>query len=64
MKSITINEMSLGNTYKKKYIQLEIYTEIILMTSVMFLGKDNNNDLTLIAIYNFENVFETKDYKN
>ena len=63
MKSITINEMSLGNTYKKKYIQLEIYTEIILMTSVMFLGKDNNNDLTLIAIYNFENVFGTKDYK-
>ncbi len=29
----------------------------------MFLGKDNNNDLTLIAIYNFENVFGTKDYK-
>ena len=63
MHSITINEMTLGNTYKNKYIKLEIYTEIILMTSIMFLGKDNNNDLTLIAIYNFENFFGTKDYK-
>ena len=63
MKSITINEMTLGTTYKKKYIKLEIYTELIIMTSIMFLGKDNNNDLALIAIYNFENFFRTKNYK-
>ena len=46
MKPITIKEMSLGTTYKNKYIKLEIYTELIIMTSIMFLGRDDNNDLT------------------
>ena len=63
MKPITIKEMSLGTTYKNKYIKLEIYTELIIMTSIMFLGRDDNNDLTLIAIYNYENYFRTKNYK-
>ena len=63
MKPITIKEMSLGTTYKNKYIKLEIYTELIIMTSIMFLGRDDNNDLTLIAIYNYENYFKTKNYK-
>ena len=63
MKPITIKEMSLGTNYKNKYIKLEIYTELIIMTSIMFLGRDDNNDLTLIAIYNYENYFRTKNYK-
>ena len=63
MKPITIKEMSLGTTYKNKYIKLEIYTELIIMIRIMFLGRDDNNDLTLIAIYNYENYFRTKNYK-
>ena len=55
MKPITIKEMTMGNTYKNRYIKFEIVTELTMMTSIMFLGKDDNNDLVLIAIYNFEN---------
>ena len=62
MKPITIKEMTLGTTYKDRYIKLEIATGLTLMTSVMFLGKDDNEDLALIAIYNFENHYGTKDY--
>ena len=64
MKPITIKEMSLGTNYKNKYIKLEIYTELIIMTSIMFLGRDDNNDLTLIAIFNHENYFKLKIIKN
>ena len=63
MKPITIKEMTLGTTYKNRYIKFEIVTGILLMTSVMFLGKDDNGDLVLIAVYNFENHYETKEYK-
>ena len=63
MKPITVKEMTLGTTYINRYITFEIITEIKLMTSVMFLGKDENEDLVLIAIYNFENHYGTRDYK-
>ena len=63
MKPITIKEMTLGTTYRDRYIKLEIVTGVILMASVMFLGKDDNEDLVLIAIYNFEKHYGTKDYK-
>ena len=62
LKPITIKEMTLGTTYKNKYIKFEIVTDLMLMTSVMFLGKDDNGDLVLIAIYNFENHYGTRDY--
>ena len=35
----------------------------MIMASIMFLGKDENGDLVLIAIYNFEKHYGTKDYK-
>ena len=63
MKPITIKEMTLGTTYKNRYIKFEIVTGLTLMTSIMFLGKDDNEDLVLIAIYNFENHYGTKNYK-
>ena len=63
MKPITFKEMTFGNTYRDRYITLEIVTELKLMASVMFLGKDDNGDLALIAIYNFENHYGTKDYQ-
>ena len=63
MKPITIKEMSLGTTYKNRYIKFEIVTELTIMTSIMFLGKDENEDLALIAIYNYENHYGTKSYK-
>ena len=63
MKPITVKEMTMGTTYKDRYIKLEIVTDLIMMTSIMFLGKDDNGDLVLIAIYNFENHYGTKDYK-
>ena len=63
MKPITFKEMTFGNIYRDRYIKLEIVTELKLMASVMFLGKDDNEDLALIAIYNFENHYGTKDYK-
>ena len=50
MKPITIKEMTMGNTYKNRYIELEIVTELFMIVSVMFLGKDTNGDLILIAI--------------
>ena len=62
MKPITIKEMTLGNTYKNRYIKFEIVTGILMMTSVMFLGKDDNEDIVLIAVYNFENHYGTKEY--
>ena len=62
MKPITIKEMTLGTTYRNRYIIFEIITELTMMTSIMFLGKDENKDLVLIAIYNFENYYKTKDY--
>ena len=63
MKPITIKDMTLGTTYKNRYIKFEIVTELTIMTSIMFLGKDENEDLVLIAIYNFENHYGTKSYK-
>ena len=63
MKPITIKEMTLGTTYKNRYIKFEIITELTIMTSIMFLGKDENEDLVLIAIYNYENHYGTKSYK-
>ena len=63
MKPITIKEMTLGTTYKNRYIKFEIVTELMIMASIMFLGKDENGDLVLIAIYNFEKHYGTKDYK-
>ena len=63
MKPITIKEMTMGNTYKNKYIELEIVTELLIIVSIMFLGKDINGDYVLIAIYNFENHYGTKDYE-
>ena len=63
MKPITIKEMTMGNTYKNKYIELEIVTELFMIVSVMFLGKDTNGELVLIAIYNYENHYGTKDYE-
>ena len=63
MKPITIKDMTLGTTYKNRYITFEIVTELILMTSIMFLGKDVNEDLVLIAVYNFEKHYGTKNYK-
>jgi tetratricopeptide (TPR) repeat protein len=63
MKPITVKEMTMGTTYKDKYIKFEIVTDLTMMTSIMFLGKDDNGDLVLIAIYNFENHYGTKDYK-
>ena len=64
MKPITIKEMELGTTYRNRYIKFEIVTELTMMTSIMFLGKDDNGDLVLIAIYNFENHYGTRDYKS
>ena len=63
MKPITIKDMVMGNIYKNRYIKFEIVTELVMMTSIMFLGKDDNEDLVLIAINNFENYYGTKDYK-
>jgi tetratricopeptide (TPR) repeat protein len=63
MKPITVKEMTMGTTYKDRYIKFEIVTDLTMMTSIMFLGKDDNGDLVLIAIYNFENHYGTKDYK-
>ena len=63
MRPITIKEMSLGTTYKNRYITFEIVTELTKMTSIMFLGKDENEDLVLIAIYNYENHYGTNSYK-
>ena len=63
MKPITIKEMTMGNTYKNKYIELEIVTELLIIVSIMFLGKDINGDYVLIAVYNFENHYGTKDYE-
>ena len=66
MKPITIKEMplnSLGTIYRNRYIKFKIITELTMMTSIMFLGQDDNEDLTLIAIYNFENHYGTRDYK-
>ena len=63
MKPITIKDMTLGTTYKNRYIKFEIVTELTIMTSIMFLGKDENEDLVLIAIYNFEKHYGTKSYK-
>ena len=62
MKSITIKEMEMGNVYKDKYIKFEIITELNMIVSIMFLGKDDNGDLCLIAVYNYENHYGTKDY--
>ena len=62
MKPIRIKEMTLGTTYRNRYIIFEIITELTMMTSVMFLGKDENNDFVLIAIYNFEKYYKTRDY--
>lgn len=53
MKPITIKDMVMGNIYKNRYIKFEIVTELVMMTSIMFLGKDDNEDLVLIAINNF-----------
>ena len=63
MKPITIKEMTMGNTYKDRYIKFEIVTELHMIVSIMFLGKDDNGDFVLIAVYNFENHYGTKDYK-
>ena len=63
MKPITIKEMTLGNTYKNKYIELEIVTGLVMIVSIMFLGKDINGDLVLVAVYNYENHYGTKDYE-
>ena len=54
MKPITIKEMIMGNTYKDRYIKLEIISELMMIVSIMFIGKD--------AIYNYENHYGTKDY--
>ena len=54
MKPITIKEMTLGTTYTNRYIIFEIITEIKLMISIMFLGKDNNVDLVLISKFIFD----------
>ena len=63
MKPITIKEMTMGNTYKNKYIEFEIVTEPLIIVSMMFLGKDINGDFVLIAVYNFGNHYGTKDYE-
>ena len=63
MKPITIKDMTLGTTYKNRYIKFEIVTELTILTSIMFLGKDDNEDLVLIAIYNYEKHYGTKSYK-
>ena len=63
MKPIAIKEMTMGNTYKNKYIEFEIVTEPLIIVSMMFLGKDINGDFVLIAVYNFENHYGTKDYE-
>ena len=62
MKPITIKEMTMGNTYRDRYIKFEIVTELDMIVSIMFLGKDDNSDLVLIAVYNYENYYGTKDY--
>ena len=62
MKPITIKEMTMGNTYRDRYIKFEIVTELDMIVSIMFLGKDDNGDLVLIAVYNYENYYGTKDY--
>ena len=62
MKPITIKDMTMGNIYKDRYIKFEIITELQMMVSIMFLGKDDNDDYALIAVYNYENHYGTKDY--
>ena len=62
MKPITLKEMKMGNTYKDRYIKIEIVTELHMIVSIMFIGKDDNGDLVLIAVYNYENNYGTKDY--
>ena len=62
MKPITIKEMTMGYTYRDRYIKFEIVTELDMIVSIMFLGKDDNGDLVLIAVYNYENYYGTKDY--
>ena len=64
MKPITIKEMTLGTTYRNRYIIFEIITELTMMTSIMFLGKDENKDLVLIAIYNFEIIIKQRIIQN
>ena len=63
MKPITIKEMELGNTHSNRYIKLEIITEILIMTGLAFIAKDDNQDLITVGIYNFENHYRTRDYQ-
>ena len=62
MKPITMKEMTMGNTYRNRYIKFQIITELQMIVSIMFLGKDDNGDYVLIAVYNYENHYGTKDY--
>ena len=62
MKPITVKEMTMGNTYRNRYIKLEIITELQMIVSIAFLGKDDNGDYILVAVYNYENHYGTKDY--
>jgi hypothetical protein len=60
MKPITIKEMDLGNIHRNRYIIFEIVTDIDIIVSIMFLGKDDNGDLISIALYT---LFIIKNYQ-
>ena len=53
----TINQLILSIVNVESYITLKIVSEIAVISSIQFLGQDENEDLIKVSLYNYQSFY-------
>ena len=57
----TINQLILSIVNVESYITLKIVSEIAVISSIQFLGQDENEDLIKVSLYNYQSFYQTSN---
>ena len=57
----TINQLILSIVNIESYITLKIVSEIAIISSIQFLGQDENEDLIKVSLYNYQSFYQTSN---
>lgn len=58
----TVKTLEISKINKNFYIRLKIISQIAILTSIQFLGQDEDNELLSVSVYNYATFYETSDY--
>ena len=57
-----VKTLEISQVNENSYIRLKITSQMALITSIQFLGQDDENELLPVSVYNFSSFYETSDF--